>query len=155
MRLPSVCPVLALLPICLSTATAAPAPGDDADRAERQALEGTWVAVSSEVNGTKRGEKESKHQTITFRGERCTQADSETGDVLEGTYKLDLTGKHKLLATTLRVGQKEVTVRYIFERDGDRLKMCCHLLPGNEPPKEFSAPEGSKRALLVFKRLKE
>jgi uncharacterized protein (TIGR03067 family) len=134
---------------------AAGARGDDADRAEKKALEGKWVCVSSEVNGTKRGEKESKHQTFTFKGEEFTQADDETGDVFEGSYKLDLTGKQKALATTFKVGEKEVTIRYVYERDGDTLKMCCHLLPGKEPPAELSAPEGSKRAFLVFKRAKK
>ena len=65
---------------------------DEAVRRELKGLEGKWACVSSEVNGLKRGEKQSKFQSITFAGKKCTQRDDETGDVMEGTFTLDLKG---------------------------------------------------------------
>jgi len=146
----------AFLLVGWALATAA-AGDDDKVKAERKALEGKWVCVSSEVNGVKRGEKESAPQTIVFKGESCTQADEDTGHVVKGTYSLALSGKRKVLTTTFKSGEtKEIHVHYIYERTGDgTLKMCCNLLPGKELPTEYSAPEGSKRAFLVFNRAKE
>jgi len=131
--------------------------GDEADdvKAERKALAGKWICQSSEVNGIKRGEKESQDQSFTFDGETFIQEDAETGDAFKGTYQLDLSGKLKVLSTKVTVETKEHTIRYIFERDGDTLKVCAHLLPGSELPKEFLAPEGSKRMYAVFKRAKK
>jgi uncharacterized protein (TIGR03067 family) len=127
---------------------------DSADQKERKALEGAWVCVSSEVNGVKRGKEESRPQTFTFDGEQLTQADAGTGEVLRGTYKLDLSGKPKELATTVRVGGKGVTIRYVYQRDGETLTLCCHLLPGQGLPREVTGAEGSKQALLVFRKSK-
>lgn len=128
--------------------------GDGADKVkvERKALDGTWVCQSSEVNGVKRGAKESKDQTFTFDGEKFSQKDAATDDVIEGTYQLDLSGKHTVFLTKVTVGTKEVTIRYIYKRDGDTLTVCANLLPKGELPTEFSAPEGSRRMSAVFKR---
>ena len=124
-------------------------------KAERAALAGRWVCQSSEVNGVKRGAKESEDQAFTFDGEKFVQEDAATGDEIAGTYQLDLGGKRKVLATKITVGGREVTIRYIYERDGDTLKVCAHLLPGGELPTEFSAPEGSRRMYAVFKRARK
>jgi uncharacterized protein (TIGR03067 family) len=124
----------------------------DKVKAERKALAGRWVCESSEVNGIKRGGRESAGQTFTFAGEKFTQADAATGDVIQGTYQLDLTGKHRVLSTKVVVGTKEFTIRYIYERDGDKLKVCANLLPRGELPTEFSAPEGSRRMAAMFRQ---
>jgi uncharacterized protein (TIGR03067 family) len=131
--------------------------GDNAEKenAERKALAGKWVCESSEVNGVKRGTKESKGQSFTFDGEKCIQDDAALGDRFEGTYQLDLSGKQKALSMKLKVGTRDLTIPYIFDRDGDTLKLCGYLLPGKGLPTEFSAPEGSKRMYAVFKRDKE
>jgi uncharacterized protein (TIGR03067 family) len=130
---------------------------DEADQVkqERSALAGTWICQSSEVNGVKRGAEESRDQTFTFDGEKFLQKDAAAGDEMEGTYQLDLSGKRKVLSTTLKLGMREVSIRYIYEREGDTLRVCAHLLPGGELPTEFSAPEGSKRMYAVFKRAKK
>jgi uncharacterized protein (TIGR03067 family) len=130
---------------------------DEADRkkaeaAERAGLAGAWVCVSSEVNGTKRGEKESRDQTFAFEGNKFIQGDDATGDEIVGTYKLDLSGKRKVIVTTLPSGNRAVTVRYLYERDGDTLKVCAHLLPTGPLPTDFTAPEGSRRMTATFNR---
>jgi uncharacterized protein (TIGR03067 family) len=124
-------------------------------KAERKALTGTWNCGSSEVYGVKRRAKECKDQTLTFEGEKFAQADDATGDVIEGTYQLDLTGKQKVLSTNVTVGTKEVTIRYIYERGGENLKVCADLRPQAELPAEFSAPDGSRRMVAAFKRAKK
>jgi uncharacterized protein (TIGR03067 family) len=143
--------------VVLSLLLSAGGRGHDADKVkeERKALAGTWVCESSEVNGIKRGPKESTDQTFTFDGEKFAQADAAAGDVIEGTYQLDLTGERKVLTTKIKVGTQDVTIRYIYERDGDTLKVCAHLLPGGALPTEFSAPEGSRRMYAVFKRARK
>jgi uncharacterized protein (TIGR03067 family) len=131
--------------------------GDEPEKVkvERKALAGRWVCQSSEVDGIRRGAKESKDQTFAFDGEKFVQQDAATGDDFAGAYQLDLSGKQKVLATKVTVGTREVTLRYIYELDGDTLKVCGHLLPGKELPTVFSAPEGSKRMFAVFKRAKK
>jgi hypothetical protein len=80
--------------------------------------------------------------------------DATPGEMIESTYTLNLSGKFPVLTTKLKqkVGGKEIIVDYIYERDGDMLKICSNLLPGKVLPMEFSAPEGSKRMYAVFKR---
>jgi uncharacterized protein (TIGR03067 family) len=131
--------------------------GEEPDKVkeERKALAGKWVCESSEVNGVKRGARESQGQVFRFDGETFTQEDAAAGDVMEGTYQLDLGGQRKVLSTKLKVGKREVTVRYVYERDGDTLRVCGNLVPGGELPTEFSAPEGSRRMVAVFKRAKK
>jgi uncharacterized protein (TIGR03067 family) len=147
----------ALSAVVLGLLLSAGSRGDNADneKAERKALAGKWVCESSEVNGVKRGAKESKDQTFTFDGEKCSQEDAATGDKIEGTYQLDLRGKQKALSMKLKIGTRDLTIPYIYERDGDTLKLCGYLLPGKGLPTEFSAPEGSKRMYAVFKRDKK
>ncbi len=99
--------------------------------------------------------RKSKDQTFAFDGEKFVQEDAATGDEFAGAYQLDLSGKRKVFAAKVTVGTREVTIRYIYELDGDTLKVCGHLLPGKELPTEFSAPEGSKRMFAVFKRAKK
>jgi uncharacterized protein (TIGR03067 family) len=123
-----------------------------AEQAERIGLAGTWVCVSSEVNGVKRGERESRDQTFAFDGNRFVQADAETGDRIVGTYKLDLSGKQKVFVTTVPAGAREARIRYLYERDGDTLKVCAHLLSTGPLPTDFTAPEGSRRMTATFKR---
>ncbi|MBN9520304.1 hypothetical protein J0H58_17535 [bacterium] len=130
---------------------------DEADRkkaeaSERAGLAGTWVCVSSEVNGVKRGEKESRDQTFAFEGNRFVQGDDATGDEIVGTYKLDLSGKRKVIVTTVPAGGRAATIRYLYERDGDTLKVGAHLLPIGPLPTDFTAPEGSRRMTATFKR---
>jgi uncharacterized protein (TIGR03067 family) len=124
----------------------------DAETAERKALAGTWECVSSEVNGVKRAGQESRAQTFTFDGDRFVQADDATGDEFTGTYKLDLSGRRKVLVTTVTVSARPATIRYIYERDGDTLRVCGHLLPTGPLPTDFTAPEGSRRMSAVFAR---
>jgi uncharacterized protein (TIGR03067 family) len=148
---------LAVSAVVLGLLLSAAGRGDEPDQVkeERKALAGKWVCESSEVNGIKRGPKQSEGQVFRFEGEKFTQEDAAEGDVMEGTYQLDLGGKRKVLTTKLKVGTREVSVRYIYERDGDTLRVCGNLVPGGELPTEFSAPEGSRRVYAVFKRAKK
>jgi uncharacterized protein (TIGR03067 family) len=131
--------------------------GDESEKlkAERKDLAGTWVCESSEVDGVKRGTKESKDQTFTFDGEKFIQVDAAVDEEIEGTYQLDLSGKRKVLSTKVKVGSREVTVRYIYELTGDRLKVCTQLRSDKGLATEFSAPEGSKRMFAAFRRAKK
>jgi uncharacterized protein (TIGR03067 family) len=122
---------------------------------EKKALVGEWVCQSSEVNGIKRNAKESEGQTFTVVGDKFTQRDADTGDEWVGTYQIGLSGKQNVIATKITVSGKEVAIRCIYERSGETLKVCSHLLPDGELPTEFSAPDGSKRMHAVFWRDKK
>jgi uncharacterized protein (TIGR03067 family) len=143
---------LFVLAAAATLAAAGQGPDDDRVAAEQKALAGTWVCEASEVNGVKRGPRASRGQTFTFDGTRFVQADAASSSETAGTYLLDLTGKQKVLVTTMSVAGRDVPTRYIYDRDGDTLKVCSNLLPTGPLPTAFSAPEGSRRMYAVFKR---
>jgi len=131
--------------------------GDDADKA---ALQGTWQAVSSEMDGDKQPEDEVKLYTLVFSGDKLVV--NKAGDcVMEGTVTLDAAQdpKHLDLKLEKNPGNPDdvgKTMPGIFAVKGDELKWC-FTLPGGgtERPKEFKTEAGSGRVSAVMKREKK
>ena len=87
---------------------------------------------------------------VAISNSRLIAADANGVTFKVKDYRIEGPGRYTTM--TLEVGAKTITIPYIYERQGNSLKMCCNLLPKKELPRTFSAGEGSRRAFLVFKR---
>jgi uncharacterized protein (TIGR03067 family) len=128
--------------------------GKPADPAadDRATLQGTWVAVSGEREGVKfDGDGARGGVTITFKGDKVIfEPSREKGPI---TYDLDPTRKPKLMTMTTQEGpDKGRGIPWIYEVEGDRLKLCWDTREGRKVPKEFASPADSGLMLLVLKR---
>ena len=155
--------VLVLLAAILSAATlpapraaVAQAPADAKDEAiekDHLATEGTWRAVSIEVNGTVVGADDvRKVTTVNGReGEWTLLVDGQK--MAEGTSTIDPTVTPKTIDFKTTKGNDAGRETFgIYEIVGNTRKIC-YAEPGRQRPADFSAPAGSGRVLVVFERI--
>jgi len=132
----------------------------DGDDADKTALQGTWQAVTSEVDGDKQADDEVKPYTLVFTGDKLVV--NKSGEcVMEGTIMLNAAQdpKHLDLKLEKNSGNPDdvgKTMPGIYAVKGDELKWC-FTLPGGgtERPKEFKTEAGSGRVNAVLKREKK
>jgi uncharacterized protein (TIGR03067 family) len=122
--------------------------GADADKDE---LQGVWVATSMEINGKPAPAKEVERTRFTFKGEKLlVRHAKDDGQEEEGTFKADRNQSPKQLDITV----KKKTLAGIYEVKGDELKVC-YENGGNAKnrPTKFATNKEEELVLIVFKRL--
>jgi len=139
--------VLAIAVLVLAGA----AGGQDAAKQEMTRLEGTWSMVSGQANGVAMPEE-------LVRGGKRAAKDGETiitigGQVyFKARFRIDPSQKPGAIDYTMTEGPtKGKTHLGIYELDGDTVTFC-FAAPGQQRPKELTAPAGSQRTLSVWKR---
>jgi RNA polymerase sigma-70 factor (ECF subfamily) len=128
------------------------AAADDKPKADKDKLDGTWVAESGEHGGKKAAEEFVQKCKIVIAGDKITLAGlvrGEKEDGVEGTFKVDPTAKPKTIDISL--ANREDVVG-IYELDGDTLKVCLVESKGNTRPTEFGGT--GQQVLIVLKRSK-
>jgi uncharacterized protein (TIGR03067 family) len=117
----------------------------DADK-DRKQLQGTWSVVMAKLGGKKPSKAELKDVKVIFHGNLMTL---QYGREEKGTFKLDASKKPKAMDVTLERKGKKETALFIYELNGDKLKLCWRK-PGGERPTSFTAkdPDG----VMVLKR---
>jgi uncharacterized protein (TIGR03067 family) len=141
------CRILMLVPLCLAIVLTAET-ARSGDKKEQEKLEGTWSLMKVTGGKTERKDKETK---ITFKGDKVTFKAGE-----EVTYSVDPTKKPKELNVHIEKDGKKVTMKGIYELDGDTLKIC-HFQGDKKSmegrPKELVAND--ETILAVLKREKK
>jgi len=143
--------------------------GQNAAKADKEKLQGTWVMVSGEMEGEKLSEEEVKKipkLVLVFKDDTVALQKYARGEkaapqvLFKGTFKVDPSQKPKTLDITITedIGEnvnKGKTVPGIYELDGDTLRWVAPE-PGSkgERPKEFLTKPGTKHMLSVLKREK-
>jgi RNA polymerase sigma factor (sigma-70 family) len=127
---------------------------DEKPKSDKDALQGTWVAVAAEEGGKKVTEDEVKDKNleIVFSGDKVTLPIK--GEAKEMTFKLDPTKKPKQIDF---VFSKTETAEGIYELDGDKLTLCVTKPDHGDRPTKFDSADdtgGRERALIVLKRKK-
>jgi uncharacterized protein (TIGR03067 family) len=127
---------------------------DDKDKKDSDALQGTWRVQSQTISGAKLPEKDAKEYTYVFKGENYTQFEGRKKQV-SGKFKLEAGKSPKVIAMTMQSGkEKGITDLWIYDLDGDTLKMCTNDEDSKKLPTDFTSEKGSDRTLLVLKREK-
>jgi uncharacterized protein (TIGR03067 family) len=138
----------AVLTLVLSIVLAARS--DDAKDVDT--IEGTWLPSTAELAGKKFPDEVRKAIKLVVKDDKYTVTIGKAVD--KGTVKLNPAAKPKELDITGTDGpNKGKTIRAIYERDSDTLRIC-YDLSGKGRPKEFKTKEGSQLFLVTYKREK-
>ena len=123
--------------------------GDDA---KDDSLQGTWLPSSAELGGRVFPDEVRKNIKLVVQGDKYTVTVGKEID--QGTVKLNPAAKPKEMDITGTEGpNKGRTIKAIYERDGDTLRVC-YDLSGKSRPKDFKTGEGTQLFLVTYKREK-
>lgn len=126
-----------------------------ATKREKLEAEGTWRAVSLEVNGNAVGADDVKKITTENGrdGEWTLLVDGK--DVAEGTSTIDPTFTPKTIDFKTTKGNNAGQTAFgIYEMSG-KIRKLCIAEQGRPRPADFSAAAGSGQTLVVFERVDE
>jgi uncharacterized protein (TIGR03067 family) len=149
----------AILLVGLVTAWVSAAADDKPADADKAALQGTWRAVTSEMDGQKQDEADVKEHTLVFDGDSLVI--NKSGEmVMKGKVTVDAAQKpghidFKLEENPANPDDVGKTLAGIYEVKGDDLKWCFILPDRSERPKEFKSESGSGQINATLKREKK
>jgi uncharacterized protein (TIGR03067 family) len=122
------------------------------DKDKYQSIEGTWLPTAAEFAGEKFPDELRKTMKLVVNGETYTVTVGKSID--KGTLKLDLATKPKAMDIIGTEGpNKGKTFLAIYERSGERLRIC-YDLDGKNRPTEFKTKAGTKTFLVTYEREK-
>jgi uncharacterized protein (TIGR03067 family) len=113
---------------------------------EVKKLQGIWAVVSAEVEGEKKTADEVKSWTVTIKDKMLRLETPARKRV--GKFTLDPSQKPKAMNWT-GLGTKGAPSPYIYELNGDTLKLCWRE-PGGERPTEFTGKDTA--GFLILKK---
>jgi uncharacterized protein (TIGR03067 family) len=119
----------------------------DPIKAELAKMQGTWQLVSAESGGKKTPDEQVKKIRVVIKGDMHSVYFGEKTIAKKVRFKIDPTKSPKTVDDFLDDGK---VIRSIYELKGDTLKSCV-APPGEDRPKEFAAPAGSRYTLRIFK----
>jgi uncharacterized protein (TIGR03067 family) len=122
---------------------------EDAIKAELDKLQGTWQLVSVETEGKAPSADLIKTVRVVISGSKHTVHVGDQSPAKDIPFTIDPTATPKETTDTLPDG---MTIKGIYELDGDTLKSCV-APPGKDRPTEFEGKGGN--TLRVFKRVKD
>lgn len=126
----------------------------DAIKKDRKKYEGTWRVTSLEINGNKSSEDDAKKITVVNKPEGAWILQVDGGKITEGTSEIDPTKNPKTIDFMETEGDNKGRIVLGIYELGDDTRKLCYGEPGKDRPAEFSAPAGSGRVLVEFKREK-
>jgi len=129
---------------------------DEANKTDKEKLQGIWTTTSGEMNGEKLDEELVKSLQFVVKGDSFEVKGPEVvlNQYAKGTFKLDATTMPRTIDITVGAGSmKGDVVECIYEFDGETLKICARLV-GKERPSDFTTKAGSNMVSLVLKREK-
>lgn len=120
---------------------------DETAKKELKLAAGTWKAVSFEKNG-KAAPKEIVEQfSLVIEGDKWVTINGEQKTTL--TLKaIDPTKTPKTLDLSEEKDGKTILIKYIYELEGDTLKLCRSFKDPSQRPEKFSSENGQGVGLL-------
>lgn len=116
-------------------------------------LEGLWLPATAELGGKEFPEAVRKTIKLEVKGDQYTVTVGNSTD--RGSCKLDPAAKPKQLDITGTEGpNKGKTIPAIYERNGDRLRVC-YDLGGKNRPEEFKTAAGTQLFLVAYELQKK
>src|SRR5437763_442039 len=123
---------------------------DDANKKDRERMQGDWVVATQVVDGMKFADDEAQSVFRTVKDDTYTVFlfDKPLG---KGTFTIDATKKPKTIDSRPSTADKDAPpLLGIYEIDGDTLRTC-YAGSGKERPKDFESKAGSGLTLTVWK----
>jgi uncharacterized protein (TIGR03067 family) len=133
--------------IAVPSVGAAPLPSAD----DLKLMQGTWIVVSFHRGGSKLPDEKTTKMSLDIKDDTFTFKGDGPEDDPPGKVKIDSTTKPKTLDLTIKAERIE-TIPFIFELDGDNLKLCWNEPANKGRPTAFDATKAT--GLLVLKRKK-
>lgn len=127
---------------------------EQAIKKDRKHMEGTWRAVSLEVNGNKAAENDARKIVVINHADGTWTLKTNDKEISKGSNKIDPTKKPKTIDFTPTEGEgrgKEYLGIYELGKKSRRL---CFVALGRDRPTEFSSTVGSEHILITFEREK-
>ena len=145
--------VLSLALSLAALAQDAPGSKEEAIKKDHLAIEGTWRAVSVEVNGNAVNPDDVKKITTENGRDGEWTLFVDGNEVADGTSTIDPTVTPKTIDFKTTKGANAGQTTYgIYEMTG-KTRRICYAEPGRPRPADFSAPAGSGRILAAFERV--
>jgi len=144
--------VFGLFVAMIGVSTLVGAEDKDADKKDKDKLQGTWNAVSGESGGKE--QKEATEHSLVFEGDKFSVKKSEKV-MVKGTFKVDASKKPKEIDMEIADGPDDVkgkTALGIYKLEGDELTWCVDEPGSGNRPKEFATKEGTKTMLVKLKK---
>lgn len=124
----------------------------DANVADDDAIQGTWLPLTAELAGQEFPDDVRKTIKLTIMGAKYTVSVGKHID--QGTTKLNTSVDPKQIDITGADGpNKGKTILAIYELNGDTLRVC-YDLSGKNRPTEFKTKPGTQLFLVTYKREK-
>jgi uncharacterized protein (TIGR03067 family) len=126
----------------------------EANKKDREKMQGDWVAASQVIDGAKLSDDESQSifRTVKDDGYTVSLFDKPLG---KGTFTIDATKKPKTIDARPATAAKDAPpLLGIYEIDGDTMRVC-FAGAGKGRPKDFECKAGSGHTLTVWKREKK
>ena len=147
-----------LAALVASAMVAASFAADDKGDGGKATLQGTWRAISSEMDGEKQPDDDVRQHTLVFSGD--TLVINKNGEkVMKGSVKIDPAQKpahidFKLEENPANPDDVGKSLTGIYEVKGDEMKWCFVLPDRSDRPKEFKSEVGSGQINATLKREK-
>ena len=135
--------------LLFTLAAAIPAAGDE--KSDQKKFQGKWKIESGMQGGKAMPEEMLKSGILVVDGNKMKMTVTRDGkeNTVELTFKLDPSKK----PAAIDVDIHGMPGTGIYKLEGDKFTIC-HGEGGDPRPTEFASKEGSKTALIVFKRVK-
>ncbi|HVX62810.1 MAG TPA: TIGR03067 domain-containing protein [Pirellulales bacterium] len=132
---------------------------DDAEpnaiKKERGKFAGKWQVVSAVLDGAELKGKYVEQVAVINESDGRWAIVFDDDTIIRGTSEIDPTKYPKTVDLTITEGENVgQTILGIYEFNADTRKICI-ADAGKERPKQFLAPAGSGRSLVLLKRLKK
>src|SRR5262249_47369122 len=109
---------------------------EEARRADRPNLDGTWTIVRGEKDGKPEPKDRIEGSVVVIKGNKITGSDKDKKEFFACTFTLD-TSKKPWTIKMVSTEPKKDESRGILEKDGNTLKLCYQVRDA-APPTTFS-----------------
>lgn len=127
---------------------------NDATKKDRMLLEGTWQAVSLEVNGEKSDPADARKISVINGADGIWSLRSDGQEVARGTNSLDGSKSPKTIDLVPLDGDKKGELYLGIYEINEKTRRLCFAPPLMARPTEFATQTGNQWILVTFERVK-